>query len=151
MWKCFLAKRGTKTWLGMCIVASITFLQWHYSNFQPKEIHTNHLSHGREAHEKTSDVAAQNERLTTLSNWWQGPHDVRNSCAVSRRAPTLGTVGTVGVWAVAYSYRQGFPSRTKPWVLSGPRHRGLATMRMLFTCSFNWELRREHGVYGTLG
>ncbi len=26
---------------------------------------------------------------------------------------------------------------------------GLTTMRTLFTCSLNWELRSKHGVYGT--
>ncbi len=34
------------------------------------------------------------------------------------------TLDTVDVWAVAYSCRQYFPSKTKPWMLPGPRHRG---------------------------
>ncbi len=33
--------------------------------------------------------------------------------------------------------------------LPGPRHKGLTTMRTIFTCSLNCELRREHGTYGT--
>ncbi len=42
-----------------------------------------------------------------------------------------------------------FPLTTKPWILPDARHRGLTTIRALFTCSLNWELKREHGIYGT--
>ncbi len=42
-------------------------------------------------------------------------------------------------------------SRTKPWMLPGPRHRGLTTMRAVVTFYLNLELRREHGVYDTSG
>ncbi len=34
-------------------------------------------------------------------------------------------------------------------MLRGPRHRGLATMRTLFTCSLSWEYKREQRPYGT--
>ncbi len=33
----------------------------------------------------------------------------------------------------------------KPWILPG-----LTTTRTLLICSLNWELRREHGIYGHL-
>ncbi len=39
--------------------------------------------------------------------------------------------------------------RVKPWMMPGPRHRGLTTMQALFTCSFNWDQRMEHGDHGT--
>ncbi len=58
----------------------------------------------------------------------------------------------IGDRTVAHPCCFDFPSRTKPWMLPGPRHRGLTTMRALFiTCSLNWDLRKEHGVCGTLG
>ncbi len=34
-------------------------------------------------------------------------------------------------------------------MLPGLRHSGLTTRWALLTCSLNWELRRDHGVYGT--
>ncbi len=49
------------------------------------------------------------------------------------------TAVTVGVWAVAYSCRYDFPSRTKPWMLPGPHDRGLTTTRTLLSCSLYWE------------
>ncbi len=49
------------------------------------------------------------------------------------------TAGTVGVGALAYPCRYDFPSRTKPWMLLGPHHRGLTSTRTLLTCSLNWE------------
>ncbi len=39
----------------------------------------------------------------------------------------------------------------KPWMLPGPRHRRLTTMRTLYTCSLNREKRREQEPYGTPG
>ncbi len=36
-------------------------------------------------------------------------------------------------------------------MLPGQAHMGLISMQTLFTCSPNWALRMEHGVYGTPG
>ncbi len=41
--------------------------------------------------------------------------------------------GSAGVWAVAHPGWWGCLSRRKPWVLPSPRHKGLTTMRTLFT------------------
>ncbi len=38
------------------------------------------------------------------------------------------------------------PSRTKPWMLPSPRHRGFTTMRTLFTCCLNWKLKNNGKV-----
>ncbi len=68
-----------------------------------------------------------------------GDKAARNSSEVARSEValnvvilTLETVGTFGVWVVAYSCRQDLPSRMKPWMLPGSRHRGPTTMRTLF-------------------
>ncbi len=56
---------------------------------------------------------------------------------------------SLSVRAVAYPCWWDFPSRTKPWMFPGPSHRRLTTMWPVFTCSLNWELRRELVVDGT--
>ncbi len=88
---------------------------------------------------------AQEERLTTSPYLVTRPHlphamVVRLHVAIH----TPGTAASFGVKEMA-----NCSSRTKPWMLPGPRHRGLTTMLALFTRSYNWELRREQGAYGT--
>ncbi len=66
------------------------------------------------------------------------------TCALKRRCFLhTGNGGhTVGAWVVAFPCWQNVPSRMKPWMMAGPRHRGLTTM---------WTLTRKHGVYRTPG
>ncbi len=59
---------------------------------------------------------------------------------------TLETAFTVGVLAVAYPCRYDFPSRMKPWMLPDPRHRGLTTMRTLFTNSVTGNKEGDKGL-----
>ncbi len=44
-------------------------------------------------------------------------------------------------------WRLDFPSRMKPWMLPGAGHRGLATTRMLFTCSLTSSVLGQNCLY----
>ncbi len=56
------------------------------------------------------------------------------------------TAVTTGVRAVADPCRLDFPSRTKPWMLPGQRHRGLTTMRVLAVVVEPWRLELTRGI-----
>ncbi len=57
------------------------------------------------------------------------------------------TAVNVGVWAVAYPCPVGFSIQDEALDAARSAARGLTTMRTLFTCSLNWDKRRDQGPY----